>query len=96
METLVPEGINLLNDVSFSETDKIGDVYVFPIMTKGETGFTVNNQNDAFDLVDPDPAQYSQAKVSPFSIVLQSAISVSYTHLRSPRDRQKSRMPSSA
>ena len=75
VETLVPEGINLLNDVSFSETDKLGDVYVFPIMTKGETGFTVSDQNDAFDLVDPDPAQYSQAKVSPFSIVLQSAIS---------------------
>ena len=75
VETLVPEGINLLNDVSFSETDKLGDVYVFPIMTKGETGFTVSDQNDAFDLVNPNPAIYSQAKVSPFSIVLQSAIS---------------------
>ena len=75
VESLVPEGINLLNDIPFSKTDKIGDKYVFPVMTKGETGFTVNNSSDAFDLVAPNPAIYARAVVDTHNVVLQSAIS---------------------
>ena len=75
VETLVPEGINLLNDIPFSKAAKLGDKYVFPIMTKGETGFTINNSSDAFDLVAPEPARYARAVVDSYNVVLQSAIS---------------------
>ena len=75
VESLVPEGINLLNDIPFSEALKLGDKYVYPIMTKGETGFTINNSSGAFELRSPEPAQYTKAVVDTYNIVLQSAMS---------------------
>ena len=75
VESLVPEGINLLNDIPFSEAMKLGDKYVYPIMVKGETGFTINNSSGAFELQPPEPAEYTKAVVDTYNILLQSAMS---------------------
>ena len=121
VENLVPEGIQLLKDVPFSEKEKVGQSLQVAVRVSDENSFTFTNDAvSAVSLNQPIPARYLTASVVPTTIVLRAQISYQqaakaaskkksieestqkypntcllYTS-PSPRDRQKSRMPSSA
>ena len=87
LERLIPDNVRLQTDIKFSEADSTGDVFIQPVMLTEEQGFThSNDKTSAFYINDAIPAEYKDAQVDGCLL---------YTS-PSPRDRQKSRMPSSA
>ena len=72
---LVPEGNKFLRSLPFKESERLGDVFVQPVMLANEHGFTYNSDGSAFDLSDAAPAIFRDAKVQGSEVLLRTAIS---------------------
>lgn len=78
IENLIPETAILAKDVPFSEANKIGEHYVFPVMLSHEHGITyLGEDSSVATLEDHESAVYKEAQVDSSSTVLRSAISYS-------------------
>ena len=76
VENLVPEGIQLLKDVPFSEKEKVGQSLQVAVRVSDENSFTFTNDAvSAVSLNQPIPARYLTASVVPTTIVLRAQIS---------------------
>ena len=72
---LVPENTKFLKGLPFREAEKLGDVFVQPVMLSNEHGFTYNADGTVFALEDASPAVFRDAKVQGAEILLRTAIS---------------------
>ena len=76
VENLVPEGIQLLRDVPFSEHEKIGKNLQVAVRLTEEENFTFSNDShQAVTLAATDAARYETASITPTTIVLRAQIS---------------------
>ena len=76
VENLVPEGIQLLRDVPFSEHEKVGESLQVPVRLTDEGNFTFTNDSiSAVALNDTDAARYVSASIKPTTVVLRAQIS---------------------
>ena len=75
LKDLIPEGNKFLKGLPFREAEKLGDMFVQPVMLANEHGFTYNNDGTAFTLEDAAPAVFRDAKVQGSEILLRTAIS---------------------
>lgn len=78
IEKLIPETAILSKDVPFSEAQKIGEHFVFPVMLSHEHGVTYLGEDAGVStLKDHVAAVYKEAQVDSSSTLLRSAISYS-------------------
>ena len=76
VENLVPEGIQLLKDIPFSEQEKIGESLQVAVRASDEANFTFTNDTvSAVALNEAIPARYLTAEVVPTTIVLRAQLS---------------------
>ena len=75
IENLVPESIIALNEIRFSEQEKIGDSLHVPLRLESESNFDITDTDLAIALSEPKVARYATAVIKPSTIVLQSQIS---------------------
>ena len=76
VENLVPEGIQLLMDIPFSEKEKVGQSLNVAVRASEDSPFTFTNDAiSAVALSEPVPARYLTARVTPTTIVLRAQIS---------------------
>ena len=81
-EKPIPDFALLQAMIPFSEKEKVGERYELPVVVALEQGVTYGDpaSDGAFALSAPKPGQLKPAYVSPFEIVLRSAISYSAAH----------------
>ena len=76
VENLVPEGIQLLKDIPFSEKEKVGRNLQVAVRVDEDSPFTFTNDAvSAVALSEPVPARYLNATITPTTIVLRAQIS---------------------
>ena len=76
VENLVPEGIQLLKDVPFSEKEKVGESLQVAVRASDKNNFTFTNDAiSAVRLQQPIPSRYLTASVRPTTVVLQAQLS---------------------
>ena len=76
VENLVPEGIQLLKDIPFSEKEKVGRSLQVAVRVSDKNNFTFTNDAvSAVRLNQPIPSRYLTAIVEPTTIVLQAQLS---------------------
>ena len=76
VENLVPEGIQLLKDIPFSEKEKVGRSLQVAVRVSDENSFTFTNDAiSAVALNQSVPARYLTANITPTTIVLRAQIS---------------------
>ena len=76
VENLVPEGIQLLKDIPFSEKEKVGESLQVAVRVAEDSTFTFTNDAvSAVALTTPVPARFLTASVKPTTIVLRAQIS---------------------
>ena len=73
---MVPDSVVLQKDIKFSEADKVGDIFIQPVMLSEEQGFTYSTSDtEAFSLENAITADYRDAQVDGVNLVLKSQIS---------------------
>lgn len=78
IEDLVPETAVLSKDIPFSQADKIGDKFVFPVALSQEHGITYLGENAGVEtLEDVRAAVYKEAQVDSSSTILRASIGYS-------------------
>ena len=76
VENLVPEGIQLLKDIPFSEKEKTGRNLQVAVRLSDKNNFTFTNDAvSAVRLNQPIPSRYLTATVAPTTVVLQAQLS---------------------
>ncbi len=71
---LLPEDYPLAKDIAFSAKEKVGEKFIFAVVLTNETGITLSNTTDAFELNPSRAGVIKQAEVNPYVSVLPSII----------------------
>lgn len=78
LKNLIPDGVKLMNDIQFSQRDKLGNYYHFPVSLQSEHGVTFNDgDGSAFTLGGAVAGATKDATVRGSELVLQSTLSYS-------------------
>lgn len=73
-ENLLPDSTHLAKLMPFSEKGKVGDSFIEDVTLSFESGFTLSDSTDAFDLNPARAGVVKQAKVTPYICVLPSLL----------------------
>lgn len=75
LQELIPDGVKLLNKISFTQKEKVGNLYHQPVVLGMEHGVTfAASDDDAFNLNPPVAGQIKDAQVRGNPVVLRSVL----------------------
>ena len=74
LKDLTPNDQLLSKDIPFSEKQRVGEKFVEAVCLTHETGFTLSNSVEAFELNSPRAGKVRQAEVTPYITVLPSIV----------------------
>lgn len=74
LTNLLPEDFPLQRDIPFSQKQKVGEKYVEAVVLTNETGITLSDTTDAFELNPAIAGTIKQTEVTPYISVLPSIV----------------------